>query len=96
MLYESHAQIKKCADMKHRNVLLGHIEYNFVSIITFYSDIDDGVDSLKLFSTELIVVSVVRCIKFINNDVDLPNTLPGGMSARFRMGTSLATYIQVF
>lgn len=61
-----------------------------------FSDIEDEIASLKEFSTELIVSSAVQCIKTIlKQDVDLPNTLPGGMSARFRMGTGLANYIQV-
>lgn len=62
----------------------------------YFSDIEDEIVSLKEFSTELIVSSAVQCIKTIlKQDVDLPNTLPGGMSARFRMGTGLANYIQV-
>lgn len=64
------------------------------SLKTIGCDIEDDVESLKLFSTELIVASVVQCLKVINHEVDLPNSLPGGMSARFRMGTSLANYIQ--
>lgn len=68
-----------------------------MSIVTFSSDIEDEIVSLKQFSTELIVSSAVQCIKTIlKQDVDLPNTLPGGMSARFRVGTGLANYIQVF
>ena len=59
------------------------------------SDFDEEVVSLKQFTTEDIVASVVKCIKTIHNDVDLPNTLPGAMSAKFRMGTSLASHIQV-
>ncbi|XP_071087689.1 coiled-coil domain-containing protein 22 homolog [Haliotis cracherodii] len=57
-------------------------------------DIDDDIVSLKQFNTELIVSTIVSCIKFINNEIDLPNTLPPGMSARFRMGASLANCIQ--
>ncbi|KAK3099768.1 hypothetical protein FSP39_009318 [Pinctada imbricata] len=57
-------------------------------------DIDEETVSLREFSTELIVSSAVRCLKTINNDIDLPNSLPGGMSARFRMGTSMASAIQ--
>lgn len=64
-------------------------------LFLLFSDIEEDVESLKLFSTELIVASVVQCLKVINHEVDLPNSLPGGMSARFRMGTSLANYIQV-
>ena len=51
--------------------------------------------SLKQFNTELIVAATAQCIKFINSDADLPNTLPPGMSARFRMGASLANFVQV-
>lgn len=66
-----------------------------VSLRTIGCDIEDEIASLKEFSTELIVSSAVQCIKTIlKQDVDLPNTLPGGMSARFRMGTGLANYIQ--
>ncbi|XP_061163989.1 coiled-coil domain-containing protein 22 homolog [Saccostrea echinata] len=65
------------------------------SIRAIGCDIDEEIVSLKEFSTELIVSSAVQCIKTIlKQDVDLPNTLPGGMSARFRMGTGLANYIQ--
>ena len=51
--------------------------------------------SLKQFNTDLIVAAAVQCIKVINSDADLPSTLPPGMSARFRMGASLANYVQV-
>ncbi|KAK7503834.1 hypothetical protein BaRGS_00004957 [Batillaria attramentaria] len=57
-------------------------------------DIEEDIYSLKQFSTELIVAAAVGCIRFINNDADLPATLPPGMSARFRMGASLANYVQ--
>ncbi|KAK7097262.1 coiled-coil domain-containing protein 22 homolog [Littorina saxatilis] len=57
-------------------------------------DIDEEVHNLRQFNTDLIVSAAVQCIKFINNDADLPNTLPPGMSARFRMGASLANYVQ--
>lgn len=63
--------------------------------VFFFSELDEDIQSLKQFSTELIVSSAVRCLKVINSDVDLPNTLPSGMSARFRTGTSLASIIQV-
>ncbi|XP_025085148.1 coiled-coil domain-containing protein 22 homolog [Pomacea canaliculata] len=57
-------------------------------------DIEEDVHSLRQFSTELIVSAAVHCIRFISPDADLPTTLPPGMSARFRMGASLANYIQ--
>ncbi|XP_076446485.1 coiled-coil domain-containing protein 22 homolog [Babylonia areolata] len=57
-------------------------------------DLGEEVYSLKQFNTDLIVAATVQCIKVINNDADLPATLPPGMSARFRMGASLANYVQ--
>ncbi|KAL5012891.1 hypothetical protein ScPMuIL_011442 [Solemya velum] len=64
------------------------------SLNTIGCDIEDDVVSLKQFSTELIVAAAVSCVKSISNENDLPSTLPGGMSARFRMGTTLANAIQ--
>ena len=61
----------------------------------FFSDLDEEIISLKQFTTEDIVASAVRCLKTISNDVELPNTLPGAMSAKFRIGTGLANHIQV-
>ncbi|GFO47538.1 coiled-coil domain-containing protein 22 homolog [Plakobranchus ocellatus] len=57
-------------------------------------DVDDQVQSLRQFGTELIVATVVRCLKIIIGDIDLPSTLPPGMSARFRLGASLANQVQ--
>ncbi|KAL8579947.1 hypothetical protein ACOMHN_060248 [Nucella lapillus] len=57
-------------------------------------DLGEEVYSLKQFTTDHIVAAAVQCIKVINNDTDLPTTLPPGMSARFRMGASLANYVQ--
>ncbi|XP_050417021.2 coiled-coil domain-containing protein 22 homolog [Patella vulgata] len=57
-------------------------------------ELDDDLSNLKQFSTEVIVATIVKCIKFIKNDVELPSTLPPGMSARFRIGASLANHIQ--
>lgn len=54
-------------------------------------------DSVKLFSSELIVEAVVRCIRVIDPGLGsaLPTSLPPGMSARFRVGMSLAQACQV-
>ena len=43
----------------------------------------------------LFLTCAVRCLKTISNDVELPNALPGAMSAMFRIGTGLANRIQV-
>ncbi|RUS87267.1 hypothetical protein EGW08_004947 [Elysia chlorotica] len=57
-------------------------------------DLEDDIQSLRQFGTELIVATVVRCLKIIVGDIDLPSTLPPGMSARFRLGASLANQVQ--
>jgi len=73
--------------------------YFILKLLAFFlfvfSDIEDDILSLKQFSTEVIVACAVRCIKTINGNVDLPNTLPQAMSAKFRMGTSLASNLTV-
>ncbi|XP_012945251.1 coiled-coil domain-containing protein 22 homolog [Aplysia californica] len=57
-------------------------------------DIEEDVQSLRQFSTELIVATVARCLKVISSDLELPSSLPPGMSARFRVGASLANHVQ--
>jgi hypothetical protein len=53
-------------------------------------DIPDNVTNLSVFTSEIVVSAVSRCLKTINDELDLPRKLPGNMSARFRAGTSLA------
>ncbi len=52
---------------------------------------------MKQFSSELIVEAVVRCVRVIDPGLGgaLPTSLPPGMSARFRVGMSLAQACQV-
>ena len=69
--------------------------FNKHFIFLFNSDLEDEVDSLQHFHTELIVSATVRCLKIINSSLQLPNSLPPGMSARFRVGTSLANALTV-
>ncbi|XP_026888926.2 coiled-coil domain-containing protein 22 [Electrophorus electricus] len=60
------------------------------------TDIDDDVQSIKQFSSELIVEAVVRCLRVIDPTLGngLSPSLPPGMSARFRVGMSLAQACQ--
>ncbi|ELU08217.1 hypothetical protein CAPTEDRAFT_173272 [Capitella teleta] len=57
-------------------------------------DVEDEVEAVAQFSTELVVEGVARCLRVINPDLDLPYKLPPSMSARFRIGTSLASAVQ--
>lgn len=52
-------------------------------------DIED-IESLKQFSTDMVIESAVRCLDVIQPGLGLPHTLPPNMSARFRLGASIA------
>lgn len=62
-----------------------------------HRELGEDVDSLKQFSSDLIVEAVVRCVRVIEPGLGgaLPTSLPPGMSARFRVGMSLAQACQV-
>ncbi|KAH9495231.1 hypothetical protein Btru_015787 [Bulinus truncatus] len=57
-------------------------------------DIEDDIQSLRQFGTEIIIASVVQCLRVILGEIDLASSLPPGMSARFRLGASLANHVQ--
>ncbi|XP_013880200.1 coiled-coil domain-containing protein 22 isoform X2 [Austrofundulus limnaeus] len=60
------------------------------------TEVGEDVDSLKRFTSDLIVEAVVRCVRVIEPGLGgaLPTSLPPGMSARFRVGMSLAQACQ--
>ncbi|XP_053173020.1 coiled-coil domain-containing protein 22 isoform X1 [Scomber japonicus] len=60
------------------------------------TEVSEEVNSVKEFTSELIVEAVVRCIRVIDPGLGsaLPTSLPPGMSARFRVGMSLAQACQ--
>uniref|UniRef100_A0A672KMA0 Coiled-coil domain-containing protein 22 n=1 Tax=Sinocyclocheilus grahami TaxID=75366 RepID=A0A672KMA0_SINGR len=60
------------------------------------TDIDEDVQSVKQFTSELIVEAVVKCLRVIDPALGngLSHALPPGMSARFRLGMSLAQSCQ--
>lgn len=62
-----------------------------------HRDVSEEISSINQFSSELIVKAVVRCIQVINPGLGspLPSSLPPAMSARFRVGMSLAQACQV-
>ena len=68
---------------------------NMVQNNCFYSDIEEEIDSLKHFTTELVVEAAVRCLDVIQPGLGLPHSLPDSMSARFRVGASIAQACQV-
>ncbi|KAK6307902.1 coiled-coil domain-containing protein 22 [Coregonus clupeaformis] len=60
------------------------------------TDVGKDVQSVKHFTSELIVEAVVRCLQVIDPALGsgLSPSLPPGMSARFRVGMSLAQACQ--
>ncbi|XP_056130362.1 coiled-coil domain-containing protein 22 [Lampris incognitus] len=60
------------------------------------TDLSEDIDSVKQFTSELIVEAVVKCLRVINPVLgsSLSPSLPPGMSARFRVGMSLAQACQ--
>ncbi|KAG8223724.1 hypothetical protein J437_LFUL003630 [Ladona fulva] len=53
-------------------------------------DIEDEIESLQQFTTELVVEATVRCLRVIQPGLTLPVSLPSSMSARFRIGAEIA------
>jgi len=52
--------------------------------------------SLKEFSTDLVVEATARCLHAVDPLLDIQHhRLPPSMAAQFRIGTSLATAVQV-
>lgn len=60
----------------------------------FCSDVQENVHSLRQFSTELVVEGIALCLKALNTDLDVPSKLPPSMTARFKVGTTLAQAVQ--
>lgn len=60
------------------------------------TEVPEDVDSVRSFSSELVVEAVVSCLRVIDPGLGhgLPTSLPPGMSARFRVGLSLAQACQ--
>ncbi|XP_015918105.1 coiled-coil domain-containing protein 22 homolog [Parasteatoda tepidariorum] len=49
------------------------------------------ISSLAEFNTSIAIESVIRCLKLINPSLELPNHVPQNMSARYRLGSTLAS-----
>lgn len=69
----------------------------FFFVFVSRREVPEEINSVKQFSSELIVEAVVRCIRVIDPGLSstLATSLPPGMSARFRVGMSLAQACQV-
>lgn len=49
------------------------------------------ISSLKEFTTEAAIEGVVRCLKLINPTLEISHHVPPNMSARYRLGSTLAS-----
>uniref|UniRef100_T1JM55 Coiled-coil domain-containing protein 22 homolog n=1 Tax=Strigamia maritima TaxID=126957 RepID=T1JM55_STRMM len=72
------------------SVIMEEVDHIIIQQFRQIDDIDDKVDRLKEFSTELIIEATVRCLRVIKPNIELSHHLPPGMSARFRLGSILA------
>lgn len=61
-----------------------------LTFLPIYSDIEDGIESLKQFSTELVVEAASRCVEAIQPGSGIPTSLPPSMSMRFKIGAAIA------
>ncbi|XP_057312533.1 coiled-coil domain-containing protein 22 homolog isoform X2 [Hydractinia symbiolongicarpus] len=57
-------------------------------------DISDDVMTLREFTVEMIVQAASKCLDHISEQYNIPSVLPPSMSARFRIGSSLAAACQ--
>ncbi|XP_001639122.2 coiled-coil domain-containing protein 22 homolog [Nematostella vectensis] len=57
-------------------------------------EIPEEIQSLREFTTTVIVQASSKCLHVINEDIDIPSNLPSSMSAKFRVGTMLAAALQ--
>lgn len=51
--------------------------------------------TLREFTVEMIVQAASKCLDHISEQYNIPSVLPPSMSARFRIGSSLAAACQV-
>lgn len=52
--------------------------------------VDDDVQTLEEFTTDLIVDATARCLEIIQPDVNVPKILPQNMASRFHVASALA------
>ncbi|CAH1400021.1 unnamed protein product [Nezara viridula] len=53
-------------------------------------DLDEDIQGLEEFSTEMVVQAAARCLKIIQPDIDISDTLPQNMASRFHLSCAIA------
>lgn len=59
------------------------------------SDISDTIVTIREFTVEMIVQAASKCLFTIDEQYNISPTLPASMSAKFRIGSSLASACKV-
>eukprot|EP00795_Rhopilema_esculentum_P000955 gene955-10721_t len=57
-------------------------------------EIPQELQTIREFTANLVIEAASRCLNLINEGANLPTSLPGSMSARFRIGAGLAAACQ--
>lgn len=71
------------------------IIHNFKFIpYNFRSDIDDGINSLREFTADLVFTAIVCCLESITPGARFPHKLPPSMSLRLKLATNIAAQIK--
>lgn len=66
------------------------ISINSKKQISIYSNLDETITSLNDFSPEHLVRCVSKCVRLIQPDIDVPESLPPGIAQRYNVTTALA------
>ncbi|KAF7266793.1 coiled-coil domain-containing protein 22 homolog isoform X2 [Rhynchophorus ferrugineus] len=56
--------------------------------------ISDEISNLKQFNPNLVLTSISTCLEIINPELILPKELPGSMSAKIKVASSIAEHIR--
>lgn len=59
------------------------------------SDIEDEVTSLALFTTEIVIEGVVKCLVSIQPDLELNHRMPPNLPARYKLCMEIAKACKV-
>lgn len=61
----------------------------------YFSDIDEEIKTIGSFGIDEVVGGIVRCVRAISSDCDLPTSLPQNMAQRFRAAAAIAQAVKV-
>ena len=71
------------------------ISLTLCNMSSHFSDISNDLQTIREFTANMVIEAASKCLHLINEDINLPTSLPESMSTRFRIGASLAAACQV-